>query len=203
MIDVGSNVTRAEQLVDKALIDDSLIDRLIDGISPERKSHETRDECAEALKLLSDRRPEVLYGRWDELVRMLSSDNAFSVSPALYIIANLVAIDRDHKFDQAIDAYMRLLDDKSITVASRVVINSGKIVKLRPDMEPLITARLLSVNSSDCKQKELLKSYVIESLDSYFDRVTDKSAVLDFVSRQAESTSGKTKKSARDFLKKH
>lgn len=177
------------------------VDRLIEGISPERQSQEHREECARVLKRISDERPEALYGRWDELTAILSSDNAFSRVPAMYVIASLVAVDAGHKIDRAIDAYLNLLDDRSILVASRAAEGLGRIAKLRPDLEPRITAKLLEVERSGCKQKELLKYHVIEAMGSYFSFIGDKKAVIDFVRGQAESPSGKTKKAAASFLK--
>jgi hypothetical protein len=194
---------RAEKLAEEALADEAVMRELIDGISPERKSHERREEYAEALKLLSDRHPEALYGRWDDLARIIFSDNAFSVSPVLYIIARLAAVDGEHKFDRLADQYLRLLDDKSIVVASRVARNLGFIAKARPDLEPRITARLLDVERPGSKQKELLKAHVIEALDGYFEAIGDKEAVISFVRREAESTSPRTRKAAHAFLKRH
>lgn len=184
-------------------VGDGFIDTLIEGISPERQSHEHREECARALKRISDERPVALYGKWDKLIAILSSDNAFSRGPAMYVIASLVAVDVEHKLDRSLDAYLGLLDDQSIVVASRAAEGMGRIAKLRPDIEPRITAKLLGVESSSCKQKELLKYHVIESLGGYFDILNDKKAVIDFVKGQAESPSGKTKKAAASFLKKY
>ncbi len=194
---------RVEKLAKDALADESALSRLIDGISPERKSHETRDKCAGALMYISEIRPDALYGRWDDIARLLSSDNAFSVSIALNAIARLVAVDRERRFDRLADKYLGLLDDKSIVVASRVAMNSGRIVGARPDLEPKVTAKLLEVDSSKNKQKELLKSHVIGAFDSYFEAVGDKNAVTSFVEREADSASPKTRKTARDFVKKH
>jgi len=197
------DIQRVEMLAGEALADEGAMGRLIDGISPERKSHEKRDECAEALKLISDRRPDALYGRWDDIARLISSDNAFSVSAALYVIARLSAVDGERRFDRLVDGYLRLLDDKSIVVASRVAMNAGRIVEARPDLEPQITARLLDVERSGSKQKELLKSHVIEALDGYFEAIGDKDAVVDFVRREAEYVSPRSRKAASNFLNKH
>lgn len=184
-------------------VQDGFIDTLIEGISPKRKSQEHREECAQSLKRISDETPEALYGRWDRFVAILSSDNAFSRGPAMYVLASLTAIDVEHKLDRSLDAYMGLLDDDSILVASRAAEGLGRIAKIRPDLEPRITAKLLGVDSSGCKQKELLKYYVIESLGGYFDIISDKNVVIDFVKGQAESTSGKTKKAVGSFIKKY
>ncbi len=200
---MGVNAQQAEKLAGEALADESVLSRLIDGISPERKSHEKREESAEALKLLSDMHPEALYDRWDDFARIISSNNAFSVSAAMYVIARLAAVDSERRFDRLADAYFRLLDDRSIMVASRVALNSGEIVKARPDLEPMITARLLDVERSGSTQKELLKAYIIDALDGYFEAIGDKNAVIGFVRHEADSTSPKTRKVAQDFLKKH
>ncbi len=200
---MGDKGRQTEPLVEKALSDDCAIGQLIEGISPERKSHERRDECAETLKMLSDTCPEKLYGRWDEFTRLISSDNAFSVSVALYVIARLASIDRRQKLDGVIDTCLSLVDDRSIVIASRAVLNLGMIAKARPDLERKITARLLEVERSENKQKELLKSHVLEALDVYFEAMADKNAAIAFAGREVESASPKTRKAAQGFLKKH
>ena len=52
------------------------------------------------------------------------------------------------------------------------------------------------------KQIDLIKAYVIEGFNEYFEKSSDKNKILDFVSAQLESKSPKTRKLAKQFLRK-
>ena len=47
-----------------------------------------------------------------------------------------------------------------------------------------------------------MKSYVIKAFDEYFDKIKNKKKVIKFVENQLDSKSPKTKKLAKEFLKK-
>lgn len=52
------------------------------------------------------------------------------------------------------------------------------------------------------KQKELIKGYAIEAFNEYFAEIKDKGKILEFVKNQLKSTSPKTRKKAKQFLKR-
>lgn len=56
--------------------------------------------------------------------------------------------------------------------------------------------------TSRCRHLGLLKSYVIETFDDYFEETEDKGRIVRFVEDQLNSDSPKTRKTARRFLKK-
>ena len=67
-----------------------------------------------------------------------------------------------------------------------------------------IALMLLSTDEkSHCRHKELLKSYVIDALDECFNVIKDEEEVIQFVEKQIISESPKTKKRAKEFLKKY
>jgi len=87
--------------------------------------------------------------------------------------------------------------------AGHVVKCSSKIIKARPNFEEKITNMLLNIDEiHKGKQKELIKAYVIEVFFDYYDDIKNKEKIIDFVNNQLDSDSPKTRKMAKDFLRK-
>jgi hypothetical protein len=89
-------------------------------------------------------------------------------------------------------------------VTAHVAGNAAKIVELKPELEPRITNRLLSVEKAhhDPSRKQLIKGYIIESFSKYYERAREKRKILGFVRKQLKSESPRTRKMAKQFLQK-
>ena len=194
-----SREQQAERVARDVLDGRTPLPELLGHIRPDKASPE-----AIALKLISEEKPEMLYGHWDFLVNLLASGNAFVKFIAVHALANLTAVDTEDKFEGTLDAYYDLLDDKSVMIASHVAGNSGRIAKATPGLRARITQRLLEIDSThrDPGRKGLVKAYAIDSFDQYFEDAEDKSRITDFVKAQLQSESPKAIKRAKEFLKK-
>jgi len=70
-------------------------------------------------------------------------------------------------------------------------------------LQTKITNKLLNIDKTHRgKQTDLLKAYAIEAFNEYFEEASDKKKILDFVKAQLESKSPKTRKVAKEFLKR-
>ena len=79
----------------------------------------------------------------------------------------------------------------------------SKRLETKPNLQTKITNRLLNIEKTHKgKQIELIKAYTIEAFNEYFEESSDKNKILDFVEAQLESESPKTRKLAKEFLKK-
>lgn len=187
------------------LIKDEKIDGIIEGISPIRKKMERREECSKLLQLISEKHPEALYDKWDTFLGFLKSDNAFSKFPVVYILANLLRIDKDGKFEDSFEDYFNLLNDKSVAISSHVAVNVPKIIAARPELEPMVTGRLIDIDSTEHTEehKALIKSYIIQAFSEYFEHSSMKDDIFIFVMNQLDSSSPKTRKMAKQFIKEH
>ncbi len=191
-----------QEEIEKALNDNKYLEELLRNISPERKKHTDRDKSRTILITISEKYPERLYDKWYIFTEYLRSNNAFSKSPSLYIIANLIVIDSEGKFNKYIDEYLDLLNNKSVMIASHLALNCGKIVKMKPEFEPQITTKLLKIDSTShsTEHKELIKSYIIEAFYSYFHQSPLKREIINFIREQINSDSNKTRKIAKKIL---
>jgi hypothetical protein len=172
------------------------------------KNQILKNDSFKALLVLARENPQTLYADWDFFAGLIAPDRGADTKYiGLYIIAHLTGVDVEGKFERLFDDFYALLDDDSIIPASHAALMSGTIVNNLPQLEPQVTGRLLTVDSTHHTpaRKALIKSYVIAAFDTYFDNVhdiEDKKRILSFVRAQQTCLSPKTRKYARDFLKK-
>jgi hypothetical protein len=122
---------------------------------------------------------------------------------AIRIIANLTKVDKENKFEEIFDEYYSILDEDKTMTAGHLASNSGKIAKAKPKLQSKITEKLLNIdNTHKGKQKELIKAYAIEAFNEYYKESLDKKKIIEFVKKELESKSPKTRKKAEEFLSK-
>jgi hypothetical protein len=173
----------------------------LDGIMS--KKDEVRTISFKILKRVSKEQPNLLYSEWDYLANLLDSDNHYHRYMSINLLANLAKVDVRNRFEKIFDKYFGNIDGERTMVAGQAALNSGKIAKVKPNLRAKITSRLLNIdNTHQGKQVELVKAYAIEALDEYFEGSSEKNRILDFVKAQLESRSPKTRKVAKEFLKK-
>lgn len=181
----------------KAAIGEKAIPELLKAL----KSKDDRERYGsfEILLRISEEKPESLYPHWDFLAEMLDSKNAYWKLIAVRLIANLTAVDSDNRFEEIFDKYYNLLND-SVIIAGHVTANSGKIARAKPKLQSEITKRLLDIDKTTQKHKDLIKAGAIESFGEYFAESKEKEKILEFVRQQLNGESPKTRKIAKEFL---
>jgi hypothetical protein len=187
-------------VADMALKDEKVLQELLDGVLSKKDA--VRYGSFKALNVLSEKHPERLYGKWDFFVDLMRSDNTRRKYIAIYIIANLTKADAENKFEKLFDTYYGLLGDKSVIPAAHVAVNSGKIALAKPGLQAEITNRLLDIDNTVQRHKDLVKASAIEAFEAYFEQSEDKARIIEFVKAQLNCESPKTRKKAKAFLKK-
>jgi hypothetical protein len=188
-------------IVEKVILDDSLIKPILERILS--KNDEIREKNFRILLQISRKYPKVLYSKWDFLVDLLKSDNHFHRYMSINLIANIASNDISNKFKEIFDEYFGNIRNNRTMVAGQTTLNSGKIANKIPSLIPKITNILLNIDKiHKGKQIELLNGYAIESFNEYFDKIKDKNEILNFVKKQLNSNSPKTRKNAKEFIEK-
>ncbi len=193
-----------ETIADTAIVDDDLLEDLLKALAPESRDEDARYTAHRTLVLLGERYPERLYGRWDYFAGLLRAGRAHPKYNAVYILANLTRVDAEHRFEDVFRDYFDLLDDESVVVAAHTAANAGKITKYRPDLRHRITCELLNTGGSRLlsERRGLVNAYAIQAISEYFDGIEDRTEIVAFVRSQADSSSPKTRKIAKEFLRK-
>jgi len=196
---------KPEDIAEIAVKDKNILEELLHGVSPQNSLEKLRSNSHQALLIMSSKYPGTLYERWDYFADLLKSKHSFSRTSGLYIITNLTIIDKENKFDKIYDDYFSLINDEALSVAAHTAKLFGKIALTKPNFESLITEKLLSIDRTSHTEshKSLVKAYIIEAFDYYFNKASDKEEITMFVKDQFESKSPKAKKLAEKFLKKY
>ena len=191
-----------ESIAQKSFGDKKVIAELLDGLKS--KDETVRYNCYKVLMQIGKNQGKVLYPSWDYFVELLHSENSYHKMSAVHLLTNLVKVDKEDKFQEIFDSYYNLLDDRSVIVAIYVAQNSAQIIKAKPQLENRITDILLNIDKTHhpAGRKELIKAGVIESFMDYFPTSKNKVKILEFITRQQDSESPKTRKVAKAFLKK-
>ena len=202
LIDLSKKKLNVKNVAKKALGDKKVISELLDGILSKKET--IRFNSFKVLLLLSEEHPKVLYPEWDFFADLLNTDNTYHKYIAIYILANLAVDDPKGRFEKIFNKYYGLLDDQSVIPPAHVAANSAKIAKAKPKLQTKITNRLLVIDKTRHKpeRKALIKSYVIEAFGELFEGAKNKRKMLEFVKAQLNSKSPRTKKKAKEFLKK-
>jgi hypothetical protein len=195
-----------DELRRKVEHDFSLLPTLLAGLSSSKAA--IRYGCAKILMDLSAEYPEKLYPYMDTFVVLLGSKYRILTWNALAIIANLVKVDREQKFEAVFDRYYSFLNEEYMVTVANVVGNSGKIALAKPYLIPKITEKLLTVENlsvtphltDECKR--VIAEAAIGAFDLFFDKVEQKEKVLAFVERQLNSSRKHLSVQAESFLKK-
>ena len=191
-----------KQIAKNAIEVEELLSDLLQGLKS--KNETTRYNCSKALMVISKEHGEILYTAWDYLVEFLHSENSYQKMSAVNLLASLVKVDKENKFEQIFERYFNLLDDRSMILGIYVASNSGQIVMAKPHLEKRVTEKLLAIDKTHHTgdRKELIKAGAIESFSQYYPESSNKLKILKFVSEQQSSKSPKTRKLAKEFLKK-
>lgn len=202
LIELNDKNADVKQIAKNALDDKELLSDLLQGLKS--KNETVRYNCSKVLTVISKEHAEVLYHVWDYLVEFLHSENSYQKMSAANLLANLVKVDKENKFEPIFERYFNLLDDKSMILGIYVASNSGQIVKAKPHLEKRVTEKLLSIDNTHHTgdRRELIKADAIESFSQYFTLSSKQPEILEFVSEQQSSKSPKTRKLAKEFLKK-
>jgi len=188
-----------KKLATITISDNELFKELLDGVLS--KDNTIRQNSFKILQIISEENPEFLYSNWDHFVKMLKSKNNYHKYIAVYILADLTAVDKENKFEKIFDDYYGILAGDKAMTASHVALNSSKIILNKPELQDKIIDILLNIeNIHQGRQKELIKAYVIETLRKVYPEIKDKEKVMNFIKEQRNSSSPKTRDLAACFI---
>jgi hypothetical protein len=199
LLDKTANV---DEWAERAIGDNALIAEMVDGLTD--KNEDYRYNCSKVLHVIARNQAVLIYPYWDKLAALMPSKNSYHRMSAVNHLAGLVEADTENRFEKIFDAYYALLDDPSVIVAIYVAQASGKIAAAKPDLALKITNHLLDIDKTHHlpSRKALIKAGIIESFDNYIGSCPVKATMLEFVKKQIDSDSPKTRNLAKAFIKK-
>ncbi|MBN2611076.1 MAG: hypothetical protein JXB00_05930 [Bacteroidales bacterium] len=186
---------------DLAISDRNTLEDLLEGITSDDET--LRYNCFKVLLSISEKVPLKLYTEWNTFYEMLLSSNAYHQMIGVKIIANLTLVDNEDKFEDIANEYFALLNGKSLITARYVASVAGIIAQAKPHLREFITKKLLTIDKTAHKNKDLIVFDAIDSFESFFGESENREQIISFVKKYLKSSSPKTSKKAGEFLKKH
>ena len=196
-------------LVTEAGNSPDFLNDLFEIVRSERST--VRYSCTKVIRMLSEQQPDTIYPHFDDAADWLRDSNSFVKWDGILTLANLAAVDTQHRFASIYEQYFGLLLDSKMVTAANVAGNAWKIVQAQPAWEPDITKRLLEVPqivylhhgepSAECNR--VMCGHVLDCFDCYFDLSHSQKDMLCFARSQLSSSRKTVAKKAARFLKKH
>jgi hypothetical protein len=206
---LGHKGVDIDTLVDQVIENPDEIAGLIDALKVERRA--VRFSYEKVLRLVSERRPELVYPHFDFFVSLLDSDNSFLKWGAIMTVANLTAVDAENKFEAIFDKYYAPIPGPAMITAANIIGSSAKIALAKPKLSRRIVREILKVEkgkyeskgapSPECRNVAI--GHAIDSFEQFFEWIDDKAAVIAFVKRQLKNSRTSVVKKAERFLRKH
>jgi hypothetical protein len=157
------------------------------------------------LRTVSEQAPDLLYPRWDSLVRLLENDNAFLRWGAMQVLGNLAAVDREDKLEPVVDRLFAFISGQEIVGAANAIAAAANIALAKPHLADRIVRKVLKVERASYQRPECRNvaiGHAIKSFDRFFPHVKSRRPVLAFVTRQLDNPRPATRKKAEKFLKR-
>lgn len=204
LLEIGRKESDKDEIVDRVIGKPELIPEIIEGLND--KTARIKYGCAKILRLLSEKRPELLYPEFDFFVELLDSPNNFLKWDAIHVLGNLASVDTENRFEDVYGRYFAPIPGTVLITAANVIGGAAKIALAKPQMTGRITGEILKVERATYQTEEcrnVALGQAIDSFDSFFNQIEDKAPVIALVERQLQNTRNSTRKKAEKFLKKH
>jgi len=194
---------KTEGIAEKAMGSPDLLEGLFNSICS--KNAKVRFVSAKALRMISEKNPQLLYSKMDFFAGLLDSKNNILKWIVIDIVANLTANDIDNEFNRLFEKFYSHLYEGSLITAGHVVDGSGRIALSKPELMDRITEKLLKVEevplpTTECRN--ILLGKTISALGVYFDKTEGKDKVISFVKQQLNNSRNATRAKAEKFLAK-
>ena len=199
----------AATAVEELIGDPDLIPQLIEGLQTEKSSAKYAYE--KTLRLVSERRPELIYPFFEAFVALLGHENNFLKWGGIMTIANMAAVDAEGRFDAIFDRYYAPIPGPTMITAANIIGSSPRIVRSKPHLTQRIVQEILKVEkakydhhgspSPECRNVAI--GHAIDAFDQFFDLIEDKAPVVAFVKRQLQNTRKQVAKKVERLLRTH
>lgn len=193
------------EIAERVIHQPELLDEVFAGLQAEKA--DVKYGAEKVLRLVSEKKPAILYPRLDFFVSNLDSENTFFRWGAMRIIANLAAVDSANKIDAVLDRYFEPIPGPVLIAAANVIEGAARIARAKPYLADRVAGELLKVERAQYQNeacRHIALGKVIESFGKFFDLIQNRrQQALQLVKGQLESPRPATRKKAEKFLAKH
>ena len=196
-------------IADQLILHSKQIPRLVEALQTEKSSKKFAYE--KALRLVSEKQPDLIYPYFDVFIDLLDSENSFLKWGAIMTVANLTAVDTKKKFEAIFEKYYASITGPSLVTAANIIGSSVIIARAKPALIDSIAHEILKVEKARFQRKGSVSpecrnvaiGQAIDSFDGFYDRISDKNTVIKFIRRQLKNTRKPVVKKAEQFIHKY
>jgi len=190
-------------LARRVLKEPRLVPVLIDGMGQAKA--ETKYGCANALRVVVDEQPEMIYRFFETFAGMLGHPNKIFQWEAIYLVSRLAGVDEESKIDGVLDAYFSDIEGPNMITAANIISGAGYIAVARRDLAARMVSEILRAErgryeTSECY--EVVCGAALKAFAKIYKLVDDPQPMLDFARRHQGSSRVPTKSAAARLLAK-
>ena len=179
-----------------------LIEEVLAGIGAKRAG--VKFGASKALRIMSERLPELLYRHFDFFAAMLDHDNQILKWNATLTLANLARVDRAGKIEAILDQYLDLISGPNMITAANAIRGAAIIGLAKPHLVRRILLRIMRVErveyaTPECRNVAI--GHALRALEQLADLLPDQRVLRLFAARQLGNPRPATSAKARRFLK--
>jgi hypothetical protein len=199
----GADIAMLAEKINSAAVVHILVNALLQEDSIKKYAYE------KTLRLISGKRPELIYPYFDMYDAFLDHENNFLKWGSIRTIANLTPVDVDKKFDEIFLRYYAPIKGPVMVTSANIIGCTTRIVKAKPSLSDAVVCEILKVEKARYRIKGALSpecrnvaiGHAIDAFKEIFVSINDKKAVLDFVKRQLRNSRKPVVKRAEKFLR--
>ena len=178
-----------------------LIAEVLAGVDAKRAG--VRLGSSKALRILSERLPEVIYPHFDFFAALLNHDNHILQWNATLTLANLARVDREGKIEAILDRYLDLISGPNMITAANAIRGAAIIGVAQPNLVKRIVTRIMRVERAEYATPECRNvaiGHALKALEELAGLLPDRRTVRLFAARQLGNPRPATSAKARKFL---
>ena len=175
---------------------------MLEGIGAKRAG--VRLGASKALRILSERVPELLYPHFDFFAAMLGHDNHILQWNATITLANMARVDREGKIESVLNRYLDLIAGSNMITAANAMRGAAIIGAAKPHLVKRIVPRIMRVERAEYATPECRNvaiGHALLALEELVRLLPDRRGVRLFAARQLGNPRAATSAKARRFLK--
>ncbi len=92
-----------EEIASQVINEPELLSEIFAGLNSDKAN--IKYGCDKVLRIISEKKPALLYPKMDFFVTNLESDNNFLKWGAIHVLANLACVDSENQFEKIFDKY--------------------------------------------------------------------------------------------------
>ncbi|MFC1783138.1 hypothetical protein ACFL02_06090 [Planctomycetota bacterium] len=193
-----------EKVAEKVMKKPELLAEVLAGL--EAKPARIKYGCGKIIRIISEKKPEMLYPKIDYFFGLLDHENNIFRWEGIHVIGNLARVDAKNKINKNFAKYFAPIPGPVMITAANVIGGAAKIALAKPKLTERITQEILKVEKAKYKTAEcrnVALGQAIYSFDQFFGQIKDKESVIKLVKKQRKNTRNSTRKAAEKFSKKH